>query len=101
MIPVKLLTNGSKNPSALNDSSSSGVKFTCDINENNFFAYDLLASEKYESRNAYFDIDGNLVDESTLETDSTTHLITDANIRANSKTYYYFKIGRASCRERV
>lgn len=91
MIPVKLLTNGSKNPSALNDSSSSGVKFTCDINENNFFAYDLLASEKYESRNAYFDIDGNLVDESTLETDSTTHLITDANIRANSKTYYYFK----------
>ncbi len=36
MIPVKLLTNGSKNPSALNDSSSSGVKFTCDINENNF-----------------------------------------------------------------
>ena len=91
MIPVKLLTNGSKNPSALNDSSSSGVKFTCDINENNFFAYDLLASEKYESRNAYFDTDGNLVDESTLETDSTTHLITDANIRANSKTYYYFK----------
>lgn len=91
MIPAKLLTNGSKNPSALNDSAASGVKFTCDINENNFFAYDLLASEKYESRNAYFDIDGNLVDESTLETDSTTHLITDANIRANSKTYYYFK----------
>lgn len=91
MIPAKLLTNGSKNPSALNDSSSSGVKFTCDVNENNFFAYDLLADEKYESRNAYFDIDGNLVDESTLETDSTTHLITDANIRANSKTYYYFK----------
>lgn len=91
MIPAKLLTNGSKNPSALNDSSSSGVKFTCDINENNFFAYDLLASEKYESRNAYFDTDGNLVDESTLETDSTTHLIADANIRANSKTYYYFK----------
>ena len=86
MIPAKLLTNGSKNPSALNDSAASGVKFTCDINENNFFAYDLLASEKYESRNAYFDIDGNLVDESTLETDSTTHLITDANIRANSKT---------------
>lgn len=91
MIPAKLLTNGSKNPSALNDSAASGVKFTCDINENNFFAYDLLASEKYESRNAYFDTDGNLVDESTLETDSTTHLITDANIRANSKTYYYFK----------
>ena len=91
MIPAKLLTNGSKNPSALNDSAASGVKFTCDINENNFFAYDLLADEKYESRNAYFDIDGNLVDESTLETDSTTHLITDANIRANSKTYYYFK----------
>lgn len=91
MIPAKLLTNGSKNPSALNDSAASGVKFTCDINEKNFFAYDLLASEKYESRNAYFDIDGNLVDESTLETDSTTHLITDANIRANSKTYYYFK----------
>ena len=91
MIPAKLLTNGSKNPSAHNDSAASGVKFTCDINENNFFAYDLLASEKYESRNAYFDIDGNLVDESTLETDSTTHLITDANIRANSKTYYYFK----------
>ena len=91
MIPAKLLTNGSKNPSALNDSAASGVKFTCDINENNFFAYDLLASEKYESRNAYFDIDGNLVDESTLETDSTTHLITDANIRANSKTDYYFK----------
>lgn len=91
MIPAKLLTNGSKNPSALNDSSSSGVKFTCDVNENNFFAYDLLADEKYESRNAYFDTDGNLVDESTLETDSTTHLITDANIRANSKTYYYFK----------
>jgi len=91
MIPAKLLTNGSKNPSALNDSAASGVKFTCDINENNFFAYDLLADEKYESRNAYFDTDGNLVDESTLETDSTTHLITDANIRANSKTYYYFK----------
>ena len=91
MIPAKLLTNGSKMPSALNDSAASGVKFTCDINENNFFAYDLLASEKYESRNAYFDTDGNLVDESTLETDSTTHLITDANIRANSKTYYYFK----------
>ncbi|MCI7770993.1 MAG: hypothetical protein MR496_05120 [Eubacterium sp.] len=92
MIPAKLLTNGSKNPSALNDSPSSGVSFTCDINENNFFAYDLLDDKKiYESRNAYFDIDGNLVDESTLETDSTTHLITDANIRANSKTYYYFK----------
>lgn len=91
MIPAKLLTNGSKNPSALNDSAASGVKFTCDINENNFFAYDLLADEKYESRNAYFDTDGNLVDESTLETDRTTHLITDANIRANSKTYYYFK----------
>lgn len=91
MIPTKLLTNGSKNPSALNDSAASGVSFTCDINANNFFAYDLLASELYESRNAYFDTDGNLVDESTLETDSTTHLITDANIRANSKTYYYFK----------
>lgn len=91
MIPTRLLTNGSKNPSALNDSAASGVKFTCDINENNFFAYDLLASGLYESRNAYFDTDGNLVDESTLETDSTTHLITDANIRANSKTYYYFK----------
>lgn len=91
MIPAKLLTNGSKNPSALNDSSASGVTFTCDINENNFFAYDLLAAQKYESRNAYFDTNGNLVDESTLDTDSTTKLITDANIRANSKTYYYFK----------
>ena len=91
MIPKKLLTNGSKNPSALNDSAASGVSFTCDINANNFFAYDLLASELYESRNAYFDTDGNLVDESTLETDSTTNLITDSDIRANSKTYYYFK----------
>ena len=91
MIPTKLLTNGSKNPSALNDSAASGVSFTCDINANNFFAYDLLASELYESRNAYFDTDGNLVDESTLETDSTTNLITDSDIRANSKTYYYFK----------
>ncbi len=91
MIPTKLLTNGSKNPSALNDSAVSGVSFTCDINANNFFAYDLLASELYESRNAYFDTDGNLVDESTLETDSTTNLITDSDIRANSKTYYYFK----------
>lgn len=91
MIPTKLLTNGSKNPSALNDSAASGVSFTCDINANNFFAYDLLASELYESRNAYFDTDGNLLDESTLETDSTTKLITDSVIRANSKTYYYFK----------
>ena len=91
MIPKKLLTNGSKNPSALNDSAASGVSFTCDINAKNFFAYDLLASELYESRNAYFDTDGNLVDESTLETDSTTNLITDSDIRANSKTYYYFK----------
>lgn len=91
MIPTKLLTNGSKNPSALNDSAASGVSFRCDINANNFFAYDLLASELYESRNAYFDTDGNLVDESTLETDSTTNLITDSDIRANSKTYYYFK----------
>ena len=91
MIPKKLLTNGSNNPSALNDSAASGVSFTCDINANNFFAYDLLASELYESRNAYFDTDGNLVDESTLETDSTTNLITDSDIRANSKTYYYFK----------
>lgn len=90
MIPTKLLTNGSKNPSALNDSAASGVSFTCDINENNFFAYDLLASEKYESRNAYFDTDGNLVDESTLAVDGNK-LITDSNIRANSKTYYYFK----------
>ena len=90
MIPAKLLTNGSKNPSALNDSAASGVSFTCDINENNFFAYDLLAAEKYESRNAYFDTDGNLVDESTLAVDGNK-LITDSNIRANSKTYYYFK----------